>query len=100
MTASQAQRLEATAEAGQGATLAESRPSLSITDTEHGVAETEKAVEGTAPSPSGSSGEVAAPVEAKKVDEEQQRSRGKTVLLMGALCVGRLVLFMSVGKKC
>ena len=97
MTTSQAQRLEATAEAGQGATLAESRPSLSIADTERGAAETEKAVEGPASSPSGSSDEVAAPAEAKKVDEEQQRSRGKTALLMGALCVGHLVLCMSVG---
>ena len=98
MTTSQAQRLEATAEAGQGATMAESRPGLSVADTENGVAE--KAAEGPAPSPSGSSEEVAAPTEEKKVVEEQQRSRGKTALLMGALCVGFLELRMSMRAKC
>ena len=89
MRTPQAQRLEATAEAGQGATLAEGRPSLS-------TAETEKAAEGMVPSLSGSSEEVAAPVEPKKVDEEPQRSKGKTALLMGALCVCHWEHCMSV----
>lgn len=73
---SEAERFEAGAEAGAGADETTLRDNV----------DSEKGNSGKLASPSDSSDAVAVP-EKEKVVEEKQRSKGKTALLMGALCV-------------
>lgn len=73
---SEAERFEAEAEAGAGADDTTLRGDNG--DLEHG--------DGKFVSPSDSSEAVAVP-EKEKVVDEKERSKGKTALLMGALCV-------------
>ena len=78
---SQAQRLEAEAEAGIGANAQNVDQNGSPVNTEN-----EKAANGGL-SPSPSSDAVAGPDKGAPVDEKPQRSKAKVALLMGALCV-------------
>ena len=78
---SQAQRLEAEAEAGVGANAQSVDQNESTVNTEN-----EKAANGGL-SKSPSSDAVEGPDKGAPVDEKPQRSKAKTALLMGALCV-------------
>ena len=78
---SQAERFEAEAEAGVGANAQVVDQSESTVNTEN-----EKAANGGL-SPSQSEDAVAGPGKGAPADEKPQRSKLRTTLLMGALCV-------------
>ncbi|MCJ1411603.1 hypothetical protein MMC19_005694 [Ptychographa xylographoides] len=79
---SQAERLEAEAEAGMGAHAQPIDQSDRAVDTEQ-----EKAMNGTGLSPSASSVGIAEPEKKPPPPQEKERSRGKVILLMLALCM-------------